>query len=227
VIYRKEKIEALFSIIQQELAKELPGENAHRKMLPRGRDLLMTSEIKKKAGVLLLLFPDGNSIQIAFIKRTEYEGVHSGQIGLPGGIKEKIDSNLLETAQRETEEEIGVFRKDIRIIGELSPIYIPVSKIQVFPFVGCVDFKPEFHPEPAEVDYMITLPVLKFRIKENIQSEKRFIRNESLEIPFFAIEEYSIWGATAMIIMEFLDSTEAIGQDHWKIPYSGSDCNDT
>lgn len=162
---------------------------------------------------MILLFQENSEIKITFIKRTEYEGVHSGQISFPGGMKESSDRGLLHTSIRETSEETGIDGEDINILGEISPLFIPVSNFEVKPFVGYLKHTPEFHPDPVEVDHMIIIPLRHFLKKENLKKEKWNLSGEGVWVPFYSFKNYRIWGATAMILSEFLDIIEELEPD--------------
>jgi 8-oxo-dGTP pyrophosphatase MutT (NUDIX family) len=114
---------------------------------------------------------------------------------------------LAETATRETEEEIGVFSKNIQLLGPLTPLYISVSNFHVFPFLGMLDYAPDFKPQMSEVKEIIEIPVLDllnptFRKFSTIELHKNVVLND---VPCFYIREKIIWGATAMIISEIVD----------------------
>ncbi len=177
----------------------------------RGR--IRTQVKPKNAAVLILLFENDSELHITLIKRTEYEGVHSGQISFPGGMKEPSDRDLLHTAMRETSEETGIKAEDIKIAGKLSPIYIPVSKFKVQPFVGYLEYAPEFCPDPVEVDHMIIVPVKHLLKPEYLKKEKWNLSGEEVWVPFYSFNHYKIWGATAMILSEFMDVIEGIEPD--------------
>lgn len=114
-------------------------------MIPESRLNLpfdINSEKIQKSAVLLLLFPDKGSLNLLFIKRAEDGGKHSGQIAFPGGKFEENDNILENTALRETEEEVGIKKEDIKILKSLTSLLIPVSNFSVKPFVGIIDYKP-------------------------------------------------------------------------------------
>lgn len=208
------------------LENKLPGKRAHKKMIPEVRRTFGMSKKKRVAAVMILLFPKEGYINIALIQRTRYDGDHSGQISLPGGIKELSDRDLLHTSVRETAEETGVPARDIKIIGKLSPIYIPVSAFRVQPFVAYLEYAPRFKPDPVEVDYLILVPVLHFLNNHNRKIEKWNLSGRDIKVPFFSFQGYKIWGATAMILSEFIDIIEAVEPDLWFHRYSDSDYND-
>jgi 8-oxo-dGTP pyrophosphatase MutT (NUDIX family) len=207
------KITTIANKIRFELESELPGKKSHYKMIPETRKTFSDRTGEKQAAVMILLFPENSDINISFIKRTEYEGVHSGQIGFPGGMREKIDRDLLDTVLRETAEETGVDSREIEIMGKLSTLHIPVSNFQVQPFAGYLDFTPTFSPEPTEVEYMINIPLKHFYKSASRKKEKWNLSGIEMLVPFFSYQDFKIWGATAMMLMEFLDITEAIVPD--------------
>jgi len=128
----------------------LPGIDAHFKMAPLmriklGKNLDVAALNPKKSAVLALLYPnEAQELQMVFMLRKTYKGVHSNQIGFPGGKVEKEDNNLLATALRETFEEVGVPSNTIQIITTLTETYIPPSNFLVQPFLGICQEKPTF-----------------------------------------------------------------------------------
>jgi len=205
------KIRDLEYIIKQ-LKKPPPGWEAQKLMAPSYRE----EEIKKagkavlkarKSAVLILFYEKNGQLYIPFIKRTIYKGAHSGQISLPGGKAEKTDNSFDYTAKRETEEEIGIQRDKIEILGQLSDLYIPPSNYLVKPFVGLYNKVPEFIIDKGEVQKVIEIPLEVF-FRKGIIKEKEFISSSSGETkkaPYFEVENVEIWGATAMIINELLE----------------------
>ena len=127
---------------------------------------------------------------------------HASQIGLPGGRIEKGET-ALETAFRETWEEIGISRKKIEILGSLSELYVQVSGFQIHPFVGWLNKKPEFIVNKNEVEKTISFP-LKL-ITNSIEEVEMNTISGQLKVPCIRFEDEIIWGATAMILLEFAD----------------------
>lgn len=195
--------------IQNSLSLPLPGERAHREMLSaqRMKELNTFTHISPPvdSAVLIMLYKKDNEWYIPFIKRAIDNHVHSGQIALPGGKAEIFDSNLQMTAVRETYEEIGIPQEDIAILGELTPLYIPPSNYQVYPFIGyCSNPNPIFKPDNKEVQHIIHIPVKQFS-EPRIRQDRDFnVKQLHFSSPCFEIENDVIWGATAMIINEFL-----------------------
>lgn len=185
----------------------LIGYRAHSIMSPKCRLRLpdkLADTNARHSSVLLLLFHQKEETHIVFIKRTHSNGVHSRQISFPGGAVEKSDQGIKETAIRECREEIGT-KGPIQIIRKLSDLYIPPSNFLVHPFVGFIDRSSEkFIPEPTEVDQIFTENVLNF-LKPEFKDTYHYYRDgKSCNAPCFLSNGYAIWGATAMILNEFL-----------------------
>ena len=112
----------------------------------------------KQSAVLVLLYPKEGETHFVLIERNTYEGVHSGQIGLPGGRVEPGDGSFEATALRETQEELGVNPKAVTMVRALSDVYIPPSNFLVYPFVGYMDTTPVFNPDSREVYEVVEVP---------------------------------------------------------------------
>ncbi len=127
------------------LSSKLPGEQAQFEMAPTFRGTFRHDADPFPAAVLFLMYPSTEGATcLVFIKRNEYDGPHSAQVSLPGGAWEKGDGSLVNTAIRETREELGIEADlDIAILGPMTELLIPVSNYLVTPFVGCLDRTPE------------------------------------------------------------------------------------
>lgn len=190
--------------LKVKLSLPLPGREAQFIMAPSFRKSITKTTITAKAGVLLLLYPNNNEWTIVFMKRQEYIGIHSGQISFPGGKFHPSDTNMECTALRETEEEIGVPAAKITILGPLTKLYIPISEFEVSPLVGFSSSKPVFKIDPYEVQYLIEAKVVDL-LNPSIRMEKPYSDNNVTGIiPYFDIDGHEVWGATAMILNEFL-----------------------
>ena len=188
--------------------QNLPGSASHRKMLPLNRVLTAAIEEQtqiKHSSVLLLLFIENQELNACLIKRPSHMKHHAGQIALPGGRIEKGET-ALDTALRETWEEIGISRDKIEVLGSLSEIYVQVSRFQIHPFVGWLNKKPGFVINKYEVEKMIYFP-LKNMNNSFAEVELETITG-TLKVPCFKFEDEIIWGATAMILSEFFDVLE-------------------
>ncbi len=185
--------------------QKLPGSVAHRKMLPENRNLTIPPSDKirvKNSSVLLLLFPENNEIVACLIKRPKHMRHHAGQIALPGGKIEENES-ALETAFRETSEEIGIQTENIKILGKLSELYVDVSRFLIHPFIGWLDEKPKFEINKNEVDKIVLFPL--FNYKNSFDQVELETKTGKLNVPCIKFEGEIIWGATAMILSEFYD----------------------
>ncbi len=195
--------------LEKKLKKKLPGISTHKKMFPSNRNSQLNFlKHKYKAinsGILILLFPIDNKPYTVFIKRPEYKGPHSGQICFPGGKIENIDNNITETALRESKEEIGIKPNDVKIIGQLSKLYIPISNINVFPKVGYINYKPKFFPNSQEVTEIIPFSIKELSNKNIIDTEQLSLQGTIIDAPFYNVNGHHVWGATAMIVSEFLE----------------------
>jgi len=191
--------------IKQALQKTLPGTSSHSKMLPPNRPLMADSHKRKHlkhSSVLLLLFEENEDLFACLIKRPKHMKHHAGQIALPGGRVEKSET-ALETALRETHEEIGIPRESITILGSLSELYVAVSQFLIYPFVGWLDTKPEFKVNHDEVEKTVVFPLLQFN--NNFEEEELETITGKLKVPCIRYNGEIIWGATAMILSEFYD----------------------
>lgn len=201
----------LIAKLRQGLSAELPGLDSQMKMVPGIRKKEMEkrkwSDNAKKAAVLICFYPLAcGKIHLAMIRRNEYDGVHSGQISFPGGKAEAEDRDLVHTALREAEEEINISQNQVKVIGELTKIYIPPSNFIVQPVIAYLKEIPDLIPETAEVS-----EILSISMDEILDPENRQIRNivhreySIIDVPCFYIQGHIIWGATAMILSEVVD----------------------
>ena len=198
------------SIIEK-LKKKLPGVLAHQKMMGYNRiDAKMARETNqefREGAVLILLFPQNNSLHTLLMLRPEYDGVHSAQVSFPGGKKDLEDKDLLQTALRELKEEVGVVLVSKNVIGQLTEIFIPPSKFLVTPFVAWTDSKPVFTPDTREVQELIEMPISILLDQNTLKQKEIFIPmlNKKMETNYFDIYGKVVWGATAMMLMELKD----------------------
>lgn len=190
------------------LEEELPGTDIQWEMASSDRKIedfpRKRRDDSKMAAVLILLYPVGDQIYTLFIQRPVYNGVHSGQIAFPGGKQESTDNNLIETALREACEETGVCSTRVKVLGELTPLYIPVSNIEVTPVVGFIDSRPEFKPSSDEVVSLIEAELARFLDQAIVKERQMLIRGENLDVKYYDYQGKIIWGATAMMLYELL-----------------------
>jgi 8-oxo-dGTP pyrophosphatase MutT (NUDIX family) len=195
------------------LSEPLPGLDAHNKMASASRLKLKMpspSERTRESAVLILFYPSKNKIFVPLILRPQYDGVHGGQMAFPGGRAEKEDENLTRTAMREAQEEIGVRLTDIKVIGQLTKLYIPPSNFFVQPVIGYMNHRPDFYPDAREVDKVIEVELEEIINPEIIGRKMLNVRGVEVDAPFYLIQENTVWGATAMMISELLTVIQAI-----------------
>ncbi len=167
----------------------------------------------RKAAVMLLVFPrSDNQLYTVLTRRQDTLQHHPGQISLPGGKCEEGESTE-QAALREVEEELGVDRNSIDVVGTLNQIYIPPSDFTVTPFVGWLTGEPVFTVQPEEVDQLI-----RFRIADLFaDSASKYSTVESdpkqRKVPWFDIEDHQVWGATAMILDDFAQRLQRVWGD--------------
>jgi len=200
--------------LEKALTQPLPGPEAQYRMAHVARQgVVDIPESSRQAGVLALFYPHQDGWHIVLIERvTNANDRHSGQISFPGGRHDTTDASLSATALREAEEEVGVDANRIKLIGELTNLYIPVSNYNVHPFVGFTEHTPSFRPEEKEVNAILEVPFDLFLQKETIRTRHLSI-NEQItlrDVPYYHIKDKTVWGATAMMLSELLDIVEKI-----------------
>lgn len=196
--------------LRKQLQQPLPGPAIQARMSPLQQQDERFAERKRpgvrQGSVLILLYPEKNQLYLPFMERPVYKGHHSGQISFPGGKREPEDPDPIFTALREAEEEIGVDPQKVEILGTLTELYIPPSNYQVLPVVGWTPSRPEFVPDPVEVATIIEAPLAELRQKGSIRQTQRLLSNGlRLQTPFYDVQQHEVWGATAMMLSEFLE----------------------
>jgi 8-oxo-dGTP pyrophosphatase MutT (NUDIX family) len=203
------RYDSFFEIITKIENSKLPGEAAHRIMSPPFRahlekQMRERSASVKKAAVMALFYPNRSyNTSLVLILRNTYPGVHSDQVGFPGGRIEPFDSSILAAALRETEEEIGVSSERIRVIKTMSPLYIPPSNFLVHPFMGTLTEQPEFIRDETEVQQVIEVQLSEFLDSDTVISTRVETSYQmEVEVPAFLLKGHVVWGATAMMLSE-------------------------
>ncbi len=194
--------------LRMSMSGDLPGSIAHNQMMSYAR--AQANEVRasrtdyREGAVLMMLYPHEDRYFTSLIVRPEYDGVHSGQIAFPGGAKEEQDSDLMETALRETEEEVGVHSSAIQIIGALSEIYIPPSNFLVQPYIGILTERPAFLRDEFEVAKILEEPISTFLMPTAVKDVKvKLQTGMHLDVKAFDVQGHTVWGATAMMLAEF------------------------
>lgn len=193
------------SFLSEQLLADLPGKLAHQEAAPYRKVDYDTLDLNtvKKSGVLILFYNKGEETHLVLIQRPIYNGTHSGQIAFPGGKVEESDKDIIHTALREANEEVGVEMKDVEVLGQLSDVYIPVSNFLVTPVIGVINYTPRFIPELREVAEIIELRIGHLIEVETLRLNKIKLSNGlQMEVPTFEFNQKIIWGATALMLNE-------------------------
>lgn len=200
------------NLLQLKLKGILPGISSQVKMAPVNREIeLMKFDYQqfnpKLSAVIILLYHENSSLKIIFIRRSVYVGLHSGQIAFPGGKYENNDKNLIETAKREMEEELGINRNSYQILGQLTDLYVPPSNFLLRSFVAYTENKPQFIINEREVQEVLIFDFEQFKQSDVIKHGDFKAHNSEklIKAPYYGIDGNVIWGATAMVMSELID----------------------
>ena len=202
------------SQIKAAMLSPLPGAAAQELMAPAHRlssaHYFSTIKEYKKGSVLILIYEHQQKPHLVLTLRQAYQGVHSAQISLPGGKIEAGDANQVAAALRETQEEIGIAKHQIEVLGELTQLYIPPSNFLVYPVLACAKEDLHFVKDPIEVAEIIHVPIdlllstAQRRLKTMDLSRGAEVHDlKSVQVPYFDLLGQHVWGATAMILSEF------------------------
>jgi len=194
--------------LKRALQQELPGNNAHNKMLPPGRRLKSFDyELSsvKQSSVLVLIFPVNDKLYTCLTKRPSTMKYHPGQISFPGGKVEKEDVSAEMTALREAREEVGIDTSSVEVLGKLSDFYLEISKFSIQPFLAWSDQKPEFLLNSDEVEELVLFPLSDFIENDNILETELQTLTGMLRVKYFPFNDKMVWGATAMILSELIE----------------------
>jgi 8-oxo-dGTP pyrophosphatase MutT (NUDIX family) len=200
------ELSSLSERLSKRLQDALPGLQAHEPMraVPVG-DLKPDFQHKlppKPGSVLILLYEEAGQVRFPLIVRPEYIGAHSGQISLPGG-KAEAGEDAIETALREGEEEIGIDRSHVEVIGKLTDFFVVPSNFLVTPIVGVIH-NPIFRPDSFEVSRIISCSLVDLLLEGAIKRKEILAAGKYRMIaPHFEIDGEVVWGATAMMLNEF------------------------
>jgi 8-oxo-dGTP pyrophosphatase MutT (NUDIX family) len=207
-----EFLETMHSL-EEKLSGPKPGLIAQLGMTPNPRPghqvYYEVEDTSLKAGVLVLFYPREGKLHLVFTRRTDNVDFHKGQISFPGGRLEAGEA-LEQAALREAQEELEVDPGSIRILGMLTPLYIPPSNYCIYPVVALAESRPDFQPSQIEVAEVIEIPLAHLLNPQNIRREMWNIRSADVEVPFYAFGEHKIWGATAMVLAELLEMIKGL-----------------
>lgn len=195
----------------------LPGIEAQHKLAPimrieEMRNLDLSLKNPNKAGVMAIFYPGENEItHLVLILRKTYRGVHSNQVGFPGGRVELADKNLRHTALRETQEEVGIPMEAVKVIKKLTKLYIPPSNFWVHPYVGLVEKTPKFILQEDEVEQVLEIDLDHFLDEKNVITQTLTTSYaQEIEVPAYFLNGQVVWGATAMMLSELKDMLKTV-----------------
>ena len=198
---------ALEAVLRERLAGTLPGLDAQLRFMPTPpRSGWKPGEFPSDARIaagLLLVYPGARGPSIPLTVRASGLKRHAGQISLPGGATDPGET-LAQAALREAHEEIGVDPAHVRILGELTPVHVLVSGFTLHPIVGITDDRPSFDPAAHEVEEVIEVSVEDLQDASAIRQGTRTREGVAIEYPYFDLMGHQVWGATAMILGEFI-----------------------
>jgi len=192
------------------LSRPLPGAAAHASMTPRPR---LTPAGPggpvqlRRAAALLLVFPVDSAAHIVLTVRSHTLGRHGGQVSLPGGVTDPGET-VVEAALREAREEIGLATAEVEVLGALTPVDIP-SGFRLHPVVASMATRPAFAPANNEVARILEVPLADLLDPAHRISTTRWRDDHQVVVPAFQVDGIEIWGATAMVLAEFLASLGA------------------
>lgn len=201
-------LEAITRRLEMRLKQPLPGEKAQFKMAPYKRpghaQALKENPNPRRAGVLALFFEKNHAPHLLLMQRNEYDGAHSGQVCMPGGSVEGSDQNYTATALREAHEELNVNPEKVKVLGTLSPLYIPPSRFLIHPTVGVYSGPPLWKPDDYEVQKIHEIGVSELTHPDSVTSGHVYAPSlkTQINVPYYRFKQCTVWGATAMVLSE-------------------------
>jgi 8-oxo-dGTP pyrophosphatase MutT (NUDIX family) len=194
-------------LLRDRLKGTLPGVDAQMRFAPMPQRMEwrvghFPSEARS-AAALLLLYPAAAGPAVALTVRSSGLARHPGQVSLPGGATDPGET-LAQAALREASEEIGVDPAGVRVLGELTPVHVLVSGFTLHPVVGVTDRRPDFHASPGEVEEILEVSLHDLRDASRIRQGTRLREGVAVEYPYFDLLGHQVWGATAMVLGEFI-----------------------
>ena len=195
-------MDKFYAKLKSQLNKPLPGLKSHSAMSPSADKYYYKQLDCRISSVLILLYKEKNKVFTILTKRSQNVRHHRGQISFPGGEKEFMETTR-NTAIREANEEIGIKKNEIHILGELSEIYIPTSNFKIYPILAYSQSKPKIKINTQEVEHIITIKI------DNLMNDNSLLKSKNIQVgtqffsvPCFIFEDNVVWGATSMILNE-------------------------
>lgn len=209
-------VDDLETHLREALARPLPGLDAQLRMAPSPRvgwDPHHVPEGLRAAAALLLMYPHDGEWHLLLTVRGAGLRSHTGQVSLPGGSVDRNESIEL-AALREAHEEVGVVPASVRLLGRLTPLHIPISGFLLHPVVGIMEGRPSFLRAEWEVARILEVRLSLMSDPAVVKRERRMLQREGraieVDVPFFDIQHQKVWGATAMVVAEFLAVVEGL-----------------
>ena len=204
--------------LRRRLASPLPGLDAQLRMAPRPRFMQaagLDMSALRPAAALLLIYPHDDEWHVVLTVRGSSLRHHTGQVSLPGGRLDGGES-VEDAALREAFEEVGVLPSDVDVLGRLTSLPVFVSGHLLHPVVAYARTRPSFNLAAHEVDRIIEAPIAWFTQPERVRWEDRqrtMPPYEVMHVPYFALEDERVWGATAMVLSEFATLLQELADD--------------
>jgi 8-oxo-dGTP pyrophosphatase MutT (NUDIX family) len=193
--------------LEDAFTRELPGAAAQAHLAPSPRrqwpDGFREELIRHAAGLLLVFPTTANAAHILLTVRADTLGRHGGQVSLPGGVVDAGET-FEQTALREAREEVGLSTSLVRVLGALTPLDIPVSGFRLHPIVGVSERRPQLTPAAREVARILEPAIDSLMAPDCVVHTRRARDGVAMTVPGFHLEGVEIWGATAMVLAEFL-----------------------
>lgn len=194
--------------LRDALARPLPGLPAQMRMAPHprpGTERILDPFLDcRRAAVLVLFYPAQNGeLRIVLTRRADRLESHSGQISFPGGGMDRGE-DARAAAAREALEELGIDPASLEMLGQLSPLFIPPSGFCVYPVVAYSSLTPTFAPSLDEVAEVLEVAIERLLLPETRCEETWELRGAPVLVPYYAVGQHKVWGATAMVLCELL-----------------------
>ncbi|MCP3102219.1 CoA pyrophosphatase [Myxococcus sp. K15C18031901] len=190
-------VEALFQALETRLASR------------PARDVDLPGFVLREASVLVPLFERDGVPHMLFTRRPATLRTHANQYSYPGGGRDAEDLTPLHTALRETEEELGIDRRGVRVLGMLDEVPT-ISQYRIRPFVGVIPGDGKYAPSPEEVAFILEVPLLNLLDPAILRIEKKEVLGAERDLYFYTYDSHVIWGATARILRDFLNQVAQV-----------------
>ena len=182
-----------------------------RRVLPSLNKQVTGITSERRAGVLLIFYPKNGEAHILFTKRSQEVAEHKGEISFPGGAYDTQDKTIIQTALRESKEELGLNVSEFEILGELDDVYVPPTRFLITPFVAFMNQPPKPEPSLLEISEVLEIPASELLNPSIFREEVREAAGMKRQLQFYSYGQYVIWGATARILRQFLDLVSTMG----------------